>query len=84
MAKTPTAKTTGPTGAANARAFFDLVENPASGEGLRGALQRINGDIIALAKGVNLVFDYDDMQDELERRWGVQNPNRQFPRFCCT
>jgi hypothetical protein len=72
------------TGLEAAKQFFDLAEDETHGEGLRSAIGYNNENVIRLAKSFGFEFDYDEMQEHLNERWGVQKPSQRRPRYCCT
>jgi hypothetical protein len=82
MAKKAASGTTPPTGVEAAKKFFDLAEDPVTGEGLRNAIGYNNQQIIALAKAFGYVFDYDEMQEHLNERFGCTKPTQY--KYCCT
>ena len=70
------------TGVQAAKEFFDLAENPVTGDGLRTAIGYNNQNVIALAKSFGYEFDYDEMQEHLIERFGCQTPSKY--KYCCT
>jgi hypothetical protein len=66
-------------GVANAKKFFDLVdETPA----LQTWVGMNNKNILQLAREMKIEFDYEDMQEHLIKRWKIMNPPE--GGFCCT
>jgi hypothetical protein len=59
-----------------------LAEDEVNGAGLRNVIAQNNEQIIALAKSFGYIFDYDEMQEHLIERWGVQKPSKHM--YCCT
>ncbi|HET9385616.1 MAG TPA: Nif11-like leader peptide family natural product precursor [Gemmatimonadales bacterium] len=70
------------TGLQAAKQFFDLAEDETNGEGLRTVIGYNNENIIRLAKSFGYEFDYEEMQEHLIERWGVQKPSKFM--YCCT